>query len=719
MAIAGTAYVDKACRVGILAILAGSSAIGACISHAGAQENATQLEAITVEGDATQDPKAPVKGFVAKSSSTATKTGTPLIETQQSISVITADQLNAQGVDTVGEALDYIPGVVGEPFGTDPRFDSPRIRGFDGRQSQFLNGLRMMRTAGAPAVDPYALERIEVLRGPASVIYGQGNPGGIINLISKRPVFEKFGEVGLQVGSYDTYGTYFDFGGPVQEDSNFAYRLTGLVRDAGTQTDGLDNDRYFIAPALTWQPDNDTRLTILTSVQHDNPSTPSGLPAQLTLNATGNRLSRNFSVGDPGFDSSDRTLTNLGYEFEHRFNDTWTFRQNARYSNFDWNYQALGMATAGLAADGHTIRRSATFQDELLNTVNLDNNLQAEFSTGGIAHTVLMGLDYRYFDNNVTTEFWTATPIDANNPVYGQPITLGPRTLYAKVDSDLTQVGVYLQDEVKAGNWRGTFGLRQDWASTDGGSTNALGVTRPLDKDDHKLTGRAGVSYLFDNGIAPYISYATSFEPVPVPASGTLLEPTTGEQIEIGVKYSPQDWDGYFSAALYDLRQKNVLTTVVQNGNPVSAQIGEVHVKGLELEAVTSLADQLNLRGAYTYMDAEIVEGPDNGKRPDNVPEHSASLWLDYTFARDTALEGFGLGGGVRFVGQRYGNTANTFDLDPVTLLDASISYKKGNLKASLNLQNVADTNYVASCGSFGCYYGDGRTIMGRVGVTW
>lgn len=682
-------------------------------------DGATVLAPITVQGGGSEDPTAPVKGYVAKSSATATKTGTPLIETQQSISVITADQLKAQGAQTLGQALDYTPGVVGEPYGADPRFDSPRIRGFDGRQSQFLNGLRMMRTAGAPAVEVYGLERIEVLRGPASVMYGQGNPGGIINLISKRPVFERFGEVGLQAGSYDTYGTYFDLGGPIGDGSDFAYRLTGVARRGGEQTDFLDNDRYYIAPAATWKPDEDTSLTILTSVQHDNPGTPSGLPPQLTLNATGNRLSRDFSVGDESFDKSNRTLTNLGYEFEHRLNDTWTFRQNARYSNFDWDYQALGMATAGLAADGRTIRRSATIQDELLNTFNIDNNLQADFSTGDVEHTLLLGLDYRYFDNNVTTEFWTATPLDAFNPVYGGPIKLGPRTLYADVDSDMTQVGVYIQDEMAYENWRATLGLRQDWASTSGGSTNAAGVTRSLDKDDQDLTGRAGLGYIFDNGIAPYISYATSFEPVPVPASGQLLEPTTGKQLEVGIKYQPEGWNGFFTAAVYDLRQKNVLTTKVVDGNPVSAQIGEVHVKGVELEGVASLAEGLDLRAAYTYMDAEIVEGPDDGNRPDNVPKHAASLWLDYTFREDTALEGFGIGGGVRYVGQRYGNTANTFDLNAVALLDASIHYQKEGVRASLNVTNLADKNYVSSCGTFGCYYGEGRAVMGRLTFTW
>lgn len=682
-------------------------------------DSATALAPITVQGNAAEDPTAPVKGYVARSSATATKTGTPLIETQQSISVITADQLKAQGAENLGQALDYTPGVVGEPYGADPRFDSPRIRGFDGRQSQFLNGLRMMRTAGAPGVEIYSLERIEVLRGPASVMYGQGNPGGIINLISKRPVFEPFGEIGLQAGSYDTYGTYFDLGGAISDGSDFAYRLTGVARRGGEQTDFLDNDRYYIAPAMTWKPDEDTSLTILTSVQHDNPSSPSGLPPQLTLNASGNRLSRNFFVGDESFDKSDRTLTNLGYEFEHRLNDTWTFRQNARYSNLDWDYQALGMATAGLASDGRTIRRNATIQDELLNTFNIDNNLQADFSTGEVDHTLLVGLDYRYFDNNVTTEFWTATPLDAFNPVYGGPIKLGPRTLYADVDSDMTQVGIYIQDELAYENWRATLGLRQDWASTEGGSTNAAGVTRSLDKDDQELTGRAGLGYIFDNGIAPYVSYATSFEPVPVPASGQLLEPTTGKQLEVGIKYQPEGWNGFFTAAVYDLRQKNVLTTIVVDGNPVSAQIGEVHVKGLELEGVASLAEGLDLRAAYTYMNAEIVEGPDDGNRPDNVPEHAASLWLDYTFKEGTALEGFGIGGGVRYVGQRYGNTANTFDLDAVTLLDASIHYQKDGIKASLNVTNLTDKNYVASCSTFGCFYGEGRAVMGRVTFTW
>lgn len=679
------------------------------------QQSETKLEAIVVKGD--RDAGGPVEGYVAKSSRTASKTGTPLLETQQSVSVITHDEIEAQGAQTVGQALNYTPGVLGQPFGTDPRFDAPIIRGFDGRQVQFLNGLRMMRTAGAPAFEIYGLENIDVLRGPASVMYGQGNPGGIINMISKKPVFENFGEVGVQGGSYETIGGFFDFGGTLGEQSDFAFRLTGLGKNAAAQVDELDNDRYFIAPALTWQPDEDTKLTILASVQHDNPSTPSGLPPQYTLNATDFRLPRDFYVGNESFDRSSRTLANLGYEFEHRLSESWIFRQSFRYSDFNWDYQSLGMSTLGLAADGRTLRRNATFQDEALNTVNIDNNLQGEFSTGDVDHTLLFGLDYRHFGNNVRTRFYQATPLDVRSPSYGEPIRLIAPTLDTTVDSELSQLGVYVQDELALGGWRATLGFRQDWTSSAGTSLNGLTrVSRPLDQDDHELAGRAGLSYIFDNGIAPYVSYSSSFEPViGARPDGRPFEPTSGEQVELGVKYEPTDWNGFFTAAAYDLKQKNVLRTIAG----ISSQIGEVNVRGLELEAVASITQGLDLRASYTYTDARIASGADDGNRVENVPEHMASLWANYTFQEGTALEGLGIGAGVRYVGQRYGNSANTFNLDSVVLADFALSFKKNGYKASLNVQNVFDKDYVASCSSFGCYYGDGRTFMGKLTYSW
>lgn len=677
----------------------------------------TTLAPIVIQAQGESDPRGPVDGYVAKTSATASKTGTPILETQQSISVITRDQIEAQSAQTLGEILNYTAGVVGQPFGADPRFDSPIVRGFDGRQLQYLNGLKLMRTAGAPTLEVYGLERVDVLRGPASVMYGQGNPGGIINQVSKRPRFENFGEVGTQIGSYDNYGAFFDFGGVIPNHEEFAYRLTGLAKNAGAQTDNLDNDRYFIAPAFTWKPDEDTSLTILTSVQHDNPSSPSGLPPQYITGGSGLKLPRNFFVGDESFDGSSRTMTNIGYEFERHLNETWTFRQNVRYTNFDWNYQALGMASAGLGPDGRTLARTATFQDENLNTFNVDNNLTAEFSTAAVDHKVLFGLDYRYFDNNVRTRFFRATPLDVLDPVYGGPIDLISPTLDTKVKSDLSQVGIYVQDELAYENWRATLGLRQDWASTSGTSTNMLlNSPRPLDQDDHKLTGRAGLSYLFDNGLAPYISYSTSYDPIASTAAADF-KPSEGKQWEAGIKYQPTSFNGFFSAAVYDLKQTNVLRTVA--GLP--QQIGEVHVKGVELEGVVSVAQGLDLRAAYTYTDAKIGEGIDDGNRVENVPRNAASLWLNYTFQEGTALEGLGIGGGVRYVGQRFGNSTNNpdFDLDGVTLFDAALTYRKENWKGSLNFKNLGDEKYVASCSTFGCYYGDGRTVIGKLSYTW
>lgn len=681
--------------------------------HAAAQDATTNLAPIVVQADGQDNPKGPVKGYVAKSSATATKTGTPIVETQQSISVVTRDQIEAQSASTLGQVLGYTPGVVGEAFGVDGRFDNPLIRGFESNQSQYLNGLKLMRTFGATSTEIYGLERVEVLRGPASVLYGQGNPGGLINMVSKRPQFEPLREVGVQAGSYDTYGTFFDFSDRIGE-TDFAYRLTGLGRVGGQQTDDLENDRYFLAPAFTWKPDEDTTITFLSSIQHDNPDAASLLPPTRSL--TGVKLPRDFSVGDPSFDKSDRTVTNIGYEIDHQFDDVWSFHQNMRYSNLSWEYQSLSYSSLA----GNSINRLALYQDENLNTYNLDTRLQAEFETGRIEHDLVMGVDLRYFNNNTLTEFGSAPTLNLDNPQYGTPF---PKvvTYSSDVDSRLWQTGLYVQDELKFENWRATLGLRQDWAGVDGSQNDSFNGLRSLDQTDHKLTGRAGLSYLFDNGVSPYISYATSFEPIAVlDVGGDPLKPTTGEQVEVGIKYQPTGFDGFFSIAAYDLQQKNVAVAIAgPGGTTVYEQVGGIKVRGIELEGAMSLAEGLDMRAAYTYADGEIVGDSNAGNRPARLPEHAASLWLDYTFQPDTALEGFGFGGGVRYLGQRYSDVANTFDLPSLALFDASIHYQKNNIKASLNIENIADKEYVSSCGAFGCGYGDGRTFTGKLTFTW
>lgn len=708
-------------RLGLtmVSLLMGSAAVLPATGSARAQESAApiELEQIDIQGQRTED----TQGYVARTSTAGTKTDTPLIEVPQSISVVTRDQMDARAVQSVGQALDYTAGVLSQPFGSDPRFDYPIIRGFPADNSMYLNGLKLMRPAGTTAIDPYGLERIDVVRGPASVLYGQGNPGGLLDFISKRPTFTNFGEVQVEAGSFDRYVGRFDIGGVLPDNADISYRLTGLARDSDTQTDYVDDNRLFFAPALTWQPTTDTSLTVLANIQYDQSGTPVGLPVQYTVDADGGlRLPRSLFLGDPDYDNSNRTFGSVGYEFKHRFNETWEFRQNARYAVLDWDYNSLYYSALS-TTNPFVADRGSSENTEDQQTFNLDSQLLGRFETGPLSHEVLIGVDYRRYSESNTTAFGTAPPINILFPIYNQPIGGGAPWYTSDVNGTISQTGVYAQDQIRLQNWLLTVGLRHDWANTDSTSLTNFGDTEQ-DQDDSAFTGRVGLTYLFDNGIAPYFNYSTSFEPVignmPTQLGGEAFQPMEGEQVEVGVKYQPVGWNGFFTLAAYDLTQSNVLSSQLIDGVSYETQIGEIRVRGFEFTAVAGLADGLNLIANYTYMNAEITEGEYAGNRPANVPENMANLWLDYTIPSGQ-FAGFGFGGGVRFVGDRYALDDNSIFLSSNTLFDAAIHYEKGPFKAQLNLNNIADETYVAGCGFFGCFYGDGRTVIGTLSYKW
>ena len=701
--------------------------LAACLTPIGAAAQtsdnaAVQLSTINIEGTTgAAAATGPVAGYVAKVTLTGAKTATPIVEIPQSVSVVTADQIQDQAAQNVGEALNYTPGVFGTPWGTDPRFDTPYLRGFSAASSQYLNGLALIRENGSTSIEPYGLERIDVLLGPSSVLYGQGNPGGLIDMVSKRPVFERFGEVNLQAGSYDRYTGSFDLGGPVLGRDDLAYRLTGLIRDGGTQTDHVEDNRYFFAPAVTWQPSAVTSLTVLANIQYDEPSTPVGLPLEYTLDSeNGYSAPRSLYLGDPDYNTSARTLASLGYDFSHTVENELTFRQNARYLWLDWDYSALYYS--GLSAtDPFVTNRGSSTSEEELGTFTIDNQLEYAVNTGPVSHTLLAGLDVRYHKIDTTYDFGLAPAISILNPTYGMTIPSGS-WYNSHTDGSLTQFGVYGQDQIRYDNWLLTLGLRHDWARTDSTTTSNFGDTSQL-QDDSALSTRAGLTYLFDNGIAPYVSYSTSFQPVignmPASLGGEPFDPSTGEQYEAGIKYQPTFFDGFFTAAVYDLTQKNVQSTALVDGVNQTIQNGEVHVQGVELSAKASLTQGLDLLVSYTFTNAEISEGDNSGNRPANVPENMANAWLDYTL-HTGPLDGLGFGAGVRYIGSRYDLDTNDNLLPANTLFDAAVHYQWGdNYKASLNINNIADEKYVSSCGSFGCYYGDGRTIIGRLTYQW
>ncbi|ADE14913.1 TonB-dependent siderophore receptor [Nitrosococcus halophilus Nc 4] len=684
------------------------------------EEGAMMLGPVEIEG-AAESAFGPVEGYRASRSATGTKTDTPLIEIPQSVSVITQERLQDQRADSLDEALRYTPGVQGETFGFNPRATSLKIRGFDSiTTGLFQDGLQLRTptTSGeAFNPEPYGAERIEALRGPASVLYGQSSPGGIINIVTKRPPQEPLRELQFLAGNFDRYEGRFDFGDSIDEGGVFSYRLTGLVRDSNTQVDFIENDRRFIAPALTWRPTENTSLTFLSHYQEDELGDFQFLPSQGTVlpNPNGSLPASRFT-GEPDFDKLERTVHSVGYLLEHHVGETWTFRQNLRYSRSDLDRAVV--FSAGLRDDLRTLDRFAFGNDKDLDVFALDNQAQVNFSTGPIEHTLLVGVDYQNFDVRNLTPFGSAPAIDIFNPVYGAPVPSPP--IISDMDTSLQQIGFYFQDQLKLyDKWVLSLGGRQDWANTE--RMNNLAGTG-TEQDDDKFSGRVGLVYLADMGLAPYFSYSESFLPIAdVNLAGEPFAPETARQYEIGVKYQPPGWNSFVTVAAFDLERQNVRTP--DPNNPLNqVQTGEVRSRGVELEGVASLNFGLDVIASYTYLDAEITKSNvpgEEGERPTQVPEHQGSVWAKYTVQKGL-LRGLGLGGGVRYTGSSFADTPNTFESPDFTMVDATISYDWRQFRFALNASNLFNEEaFVCFSGGNFCSFGPQRTVVGTIRYRW
>lgn len=637
--------------------------VGGTYSLRKVPEDTLSLQAMTVSG-AEEDPLGPTSGYVAKRSMTGTKTDTPILETPRSISVATRQQMTDRAVHNLDDAVRYMPGVVASSFGSDTRSDWLKVRGF--KPTQFLDGLPMaVGVYNNPKLETWNLERVALLRGPASSVYGQTPPGGMLDMVSLRPQNVASHEVKAEVGNYNHKQVSFDSTGPLDDEGRFLYRVSGVVRDSNTQVDHIDDKRYNIAPSLTWNIDDDTRLTFLGQFNRDDTGiTSQFLPLRGTkYDAPFGKVSHHKNLGDPDWEYYDRTYYWLGYAFEQRINDVWQFRQNLRYLRNDLSFQAV---TAGTAHADGTLERSTTSVDEDVSQFVVDNNFQADFETGALRHTLLLGLDHNRTDNQYTSIFGSAPPSNVNNPIYGQPIVKPDRsTAFYDYKQKTYQTGLYVQDQIALDNWRLTLGGREDWVHTGATFYNKGDATNT--SRDKKFSGNAALSYIFDNGVAPYISYAESFQPTTGADmnSTSSLKPTEGKQWEIGVKYQPVGSDSLFTAAVYDLRQENVSVSQNIGGTPVTSQTGEVKVSGIELEATSNVTDNLKMIGAYSYADTEVKKGQYAGNRLQQAPRNQASLWADYTWHEGT-LNGFSVGAGARYVGSTYGDQAvGAFDENP------------------------------------------------------
>lgn len=683
-----------------------------------AQET-TELETIVVEGSAAakgdgQGGGLKAKGYVAQETSVATKTNTDIRRVPQSIGTVTRKELEDRNVQSLVEASRYTAGVRAGQFGFDPRFDTLYMRGFNVTDTGFYrDGLRSL--GGRFSVfrhEPYTLQGVTLLKGPSSGIYGSGSPGGIVNVISKRPTEEPFHEIETQVGTYSRVQGNIDLSGPIAENENLLYRLTGVWRSADTQFIAARDDRVSIAPALTLRSDDhNTQLTLLGEYTDftsggaagwfTRPSGIAGVAGPIT----------DLEQGDPRYKDYDGRQYRIGYEFEHHLTDDLVFKQNLRYQNIDTDMKYVGIALIL----GDTVFRAPERLVDEASGIAVDNQLLWSFDTGPLAHKVLTGIDYNYVDHRWRfgrggIMFGSITDPDAFGVM---PIVPPTKLDLYDTGTRQQQVGLYLQDQLDHDRWSLTVGGRYDWLET---TTSNLLENFPgtIRQSDGKLTGRIGLAYLFDSGLAPFVSYSRSFAPTTGTSPGEPFKPTEGEQTEIGIRYAPAGSNLSVSAALFDITQSSMLVNVTST---MQAQTGEVSSRGLEIQATASMTDALSVSAAYTYLDMKFRDG---GKFPAGIPDHQFSVWGQYNVLSGP-LEGLGIGLGARYLGTSHADDKNIRENSSRTLVDASLSYDFGQqrpdlagLTAQVTAKNLFDRQDV-TCVNLNCYREEGRSIIGSM----
>lgn len=671
----------------------------------------------------------PVQGYVAKRTTVGTKTDTPINEIPQTISVITRDEMDQRGVQDFNSAVAYTPGIRVLDYAGGQGAPDIFMRGFRAFNlfGIYQDGLRTGFNQYDTNFETFGLERIDVVKGPASVLFGQMAPGGVVNMTSKRPQETPIHHIEVQGGSFDRRQIGLDLGDQLDSAGTLFGRVVMLQRDSGTQVDHSPDDRTYVAPSLTWKPDDANTLTLLTSYNKSKTGgSEQSFPAIGTvLKSPNGHIDSDTYLGWKGSYYHVET-TSVGSIYEHLFDNGWKFQQNLRYMHSTVGFLASGPDVV-LNDDGLTQDVGLQNRPKSSNTFMVDNNIQGTFSTGALQHTLLTGVDYSHYNAEEKRQNGDPDPefemLDLYHPVYGgEAIWYDP--LQRDTTSKMQQVGLYVQDQIKLDRWALTIGGREDWA-TDREKGLYFGTENvDTEQRDHKFTGRIGLAYLFDNGITPYASYSTSFQPNPdTDRDGALFKPTEGKQYEIGVKYQPPGYDASVTVSAFDLTQKNVTTTDPVNTG-FSVQSGEVRSRGMEIEGKASLSNNLNMLASYAYTDAEITEDTTfEGNTPRAIPRNTASLWLDYTIDSG-AFDGVGMGVGQRYIGSSY-NIQNTVKVPHYTLTDATLRYDLGKAglrgtQLSVTANNLFDKHYFEP----GFYedsvlYGNRRNVIATLSYDW
>ncbi|HDR2492508.1 TPA: ferrichrome porin FhuA [Enterobacter bugandensis] len=744
MALSNTAQPINTSLRKVAVVVATAVAGMSAFAHAAETPKKEDTITVTAAPAAQESAWGPAATIAARQSATGTKTDTPIQKVPQSISVVTAEEMALHQPRSVKEALSYTPGVAVGTRGASNTYDYLVIRGFaaDGQsQNNYLDGMKMQGNFYNDAViDPYMLERAEIMRGPVSVLYGKSSPGGLLNMVSKRPTTEPLKEIQFKVGTDSLFQTGFDFSDAIDDDGVYSYRLTGIARSNNSQQEDKGEQRYAIAPSFSWRPDDKTTFTFLSYFQNEPETGYYGwLPKEGTVDPlpNGDRLPTNFNEGAKN-NTYSRNQKMVGYSVDHEFNDTFTVRQNLRYAQNKTSQNSVygyGMCSDPLYSSnpasspcasvpqsqwGHTLTRQYVIDNEKLENFSVDTQLQSKFATGTLDHTLLTGVDFMRMRNDIDSWFGYAgsvAPSDIYNLDRGDfdfGSHPGPSGAYQVLNKQ-KQTGIYAQDQIEWDKVLVTLGGRYDWANQE--SYNRVTNTTSA-RDDTQFTWRGGVNYLFDNGVTPYFSYSESFEPASqTGANGNVFAPSKGKQYEAGVKYVPNDRPIVITGAVYQLTKTNNLMADPA-GSFFSVEGGEIRARGVELEAKAALSASVNVVGSYTYTDAEYTTDTNyKGNTPAQVPKHMASLWGDYTMF-DGPLSGLTLGTGVRYTGSSKGDPANSFTVGSYTLVDALVRYDLARVgmagsNVALHVNNLFDREYVASCfNTYGCFWGAERQVV-------
>ncbi|MEZ0316602.1 MAG: TonB-dependent siderophore receptor [Methylophilaceae bacterium] len=673
-----------------------------------AEEEVTLPQVAVTATETSETAWGPVKGYVAKRSGTATKIDSEVIETPQSIAIVTAEQIEDTKATSLAEAMAYTPGIMHD-WGYSNSYDVFYSRGYrlqDGNGGVYRDGLKLGASGWASGQqEPYGMERVELLKGAASVLFGAAAPGGILNVITKQPHPDMVNEVRVEAGNYEHKALALDVGNTWSDQ--VSGRVVFLARNAETEVDHIPNDTVYIAPSLRFAPSEDTSLTLLAHFNKRRTAYIYGVPVEGSLISSPNgRIPRDRFIGEPGYDRQDTNQHSLGYLFSHDFSDALSLKHGVRYLDSRNHIHFTGIDGTN-AGDSRLIDRTAYDELESTRGISVDTNLTYRFETGELKHTVTGGVDFSRYTIGSRWKVATLAPLNVFDPVYGSE----PGTFALAFDSEEKQrrIGVYVQDQIKFGGLTVLFGGREDRANSApvGGE----------EEDTSAFSSRFGLVYEFDNGFAPFVSFSESFEPQSgTDNNGKRYKPTEGEQIELGLRWQNADGSFLASGAVYRLLQTNVKSRRI--GLPQPVQTGEVLSEGVEFEAKGKLTHNLSVIASYSYTDAVTRKSEvasQVGLPQPGVPQNQAALWAKF---ENVWLPGLEFGLGARYVGTTEDWNGTRTSVPSFVTFDTLLGYTTGPWSVDLNINNLTNKDTML-CSYATCVYGDGRRATASVGYHW